>query len=147
MTPPDVERLRSLLGEIGDARTKMRDLARLDETSFLEDFRNYSSAKYLFVVAIEAAIDVCNHIVASVGSRAPDDYADCFTALAELEVISESLAERLRPMARFRNLLVHLYWDVDDRQVYRILQEDAADLDEFRERIARWVSEEGMLDG
>jgi uncharacterized protein YutE (UPF0331/DUF86 family) len=37
------------------------------------DFRNTESAKYLFIVAIATAIDLCNHIVAQQGGRAPLD--------------------------------------------------------------------------
>ncbi len=34
-------------------------------------------------------------------------------------------------MARFRNRLVHLYWEVDDQQVYHILTHDLDDFDAF----------------
>lgn len=39
----------------------------------------------------------------------------------------------LRQMVSFRNRVVHLYWDVDDEIVYRILQEN---LDDFETYIA-----------
>ena len=34
-------------------------------------------------------------------------------------------------MARFRNLLVHGYGEVDDERMLRMLREDLADLDEY----------------
>ncbi len=34
-------------------------------------------------------------------------------------------------MARFRNMLVHVYWAVDYERVYAILQEDLDDLRAF----------------
>jgi uncharacterized protein YutE (UPF0331/DUF86 family) len=34
-------------------------------------------------------------------------------------------------MARFRNVLVHLYADVDEERVLRILRESLTDLDQF----------------
>jgi uncharacterized protein YutE (UPF0331/DUF86 family) len=50
------------------------------------------------------------------------------------------LAERLMAMARFRNVLVHMYAEVDDARVLRVLRESTGDLDEFvrilRERFA-----------
>jgi len=67
-------------------------------------------------VVTEAAIDLCNHIVARQGGRAPQDYADCFAVLADLKVIKPDLAKRLKQMAHFRNLLVHLYWRVDNQR-------------------------------
>jgi uncharacterized protein YutE (UPF0331/DUF86 family) len=136
----DLIRIRDLLGNIAEAQNRLRQLGQLSESEFLEDFRNTESAKYLLIVAAEAAIDLCNHIVARRGGQAPQDYADCFTILSELEVITSDLATRLQRMARFRNLIVHLYWQVDNRRVYEIIQSDLGDLDVFRQQISTWLN-------
>ena len=117
----------------------MRQLGQLAETEFLADYRNTESAKYLLIVATEAAIDLCNHIVARQGGRAPQDYADCFAILTDLKVIKPDLAKRLRQMARFRNLPVHLYWKVDNQRVYQSIQSNLGDLDTFRQQVSAWV--------
>lgn len=139
-TPLDRARLRQFLGIIGDSLRKLRELGTLPKTDFLNDFRNTESAKYLLVKAIEVAIDICNHIVATQGGRAPTDYADCFAVLQELGVVSSGLAARLQKMARFRNLVVHLYWQVDDTKVYDIIQSDLDDLKEFQEAVAAFIA-------
>jgi uncharacterized protein YutE (UPF0331/DUF86 family) len=140
MKQVDLLRIRDLLGNIANAQRRLRELGRLPEAEFLADFRNTESAKYLLIVATEAAIDVCNHIVARQGGRAPQDYADCFTILADLQVIEPNLTARLRQMARFRNLVVHLYWKVDDRRVYEIIAKNLDDLDTFRQQVLDWAS-------
>lgn len=140
MTDVDPIRVRDLLGNLADARRRLDQLQNVSEDEFLGDFRNSESAKYLLIVASEAAIDVCNHVVARHGAVAPDSYAECFTRLAELGVITSELAGRLRNMARFRNMLVHLYWEVDDRRVYQILQNNLGDLDEFRRQVLAWIT-------
>ena len=140
MKQVDLLRIRDLLGNIADAQRRLRELGRLPEAEFLADFRNTESAKYLLIVATEAAIDVCNHIVARQGGRAPQDYADCFSILADMEVIEPNLTARLRQMARFRNLVVHLYWKVDDRRVYEIIAKNLDDLDTFRQQVLDWAS-------
>lgn len=137
----DRERVQALLARIGEAQAKAARLGELPETEFLSDYRNTESAKYLLIVAVEAAIDVCQHLVARGGGRLPTDYADCFTSLGEMGVLPADLVGRLRRMARFRNLLVHLYWKVDDREVYRILRENLSDLTEFREAMAQWLKQ------
>jgi uncharacterized protein YutE (UPF0331/DUF86 family) len=38
-------------------------------------------------------------------------------------------------MARFRNVLVHVYWQVDESQVYAVLQSNLDDLREFTQSI------------
>ena len=136
----NVDRLRLRLGAIADALRRLRELGALGEETFLADFRNTESAKYMLIVAIEAAIDICNHIAARVGGRSPQDYADCFEVLSELGVLKPALVERLKRMARFRNLVVHLYWQVDNRLVYRVICEDLEDLETFGQEILDWLA-------
>jgi uncharacterized protein YutE (UPF0331/DUF86 family) len=45
----------------------------------------------------------------------------------------------LRQMVSFRNRVVHLYWDVDDATVYRILREKLVDFDEYVRYILDFV--------
>jgi uncharacterized protein YutE (UPF0331/DUF86 family) len=137
MRDVDAIRVRDLLGRIADALRRLRELGQLPEDVFLADFRNTESAKYLLIVATEAAIDICNHVVARRSGRAPEDYADCFAVLMDLSVISTDLAERLQRMARFRNLLVHVYWRVDNRRVYEVIRDNLGDLDTFRGEVLR----------
>lgn len=135
----DVARVRDLLGRISEAVWQLRALGEATEADFLGDYRNPASAKYLLIVASEAAIDVCSHLLARGSGRAPDSYADCFTRLADLGAVDGDLAARLGRMARFRNLLVHVYWQVDDRRVYQIIHENLGDLDVYCAQVARWV--------
>ncbi|MCS6906489.1 MAG: DUF86 domain-containing protein [Anaerolineales bacterium] len=139
MGKANLDRVRHLLGSIAEAEQRLRQLGQMPEAEFLSDFRNTESAKYLFVVAIEAAIDVCNHLVAKQGGRSPRDYADCFQVLAEMGILRHDFAERLAQMARFRNLLVHLYWQVDNRRVYQVIRDDLLDLEAFRQAILGWL--------
>ncbi|PJF47666.1 MAG: DUF86 domain-containing protein [Chloroflexi bacterium] len=127
----DPIRVRELVGAITDAIHRLRELGAMPEAEFLADFRNTESAKYLFIVATEAAIDLCNHIVSRQGGRAPESYADCFTALADLGLIDDDLSLRLRRMARFRNLLVHLYWRVDNSRVYEAIHTSLSDIEGY----------------
>lgn len=139
MTQADPIRIRNLLGHIAESQRRLRELGSLPKEAFVGDYRNTESAKYLFVVATEAAIDICNHIVAREGGRAPDAYADCFAVLVDLGVLGRDLGESLQAMARFRNLLVHLYGQVDDGRVYDIIHENLGDLDAFRSAILEWL--------
>jgi len=141
MSPINLERVRQRLGSIAEAESRLAQLGALAEVEFLADFRNTESAKYLLVTAVEAAIDLCNHLVAKQGGRSPQDYADCFQVLAELGVIGGDFAQRLSQMARFRNLLVHLYWQVDNQRVYQIIQNNLSDLKSFRQAILEYLHE------
>ncbi len=88
-------------------------------------------------MAIEAALALCYHISAKRLNRVPDEYAECFGLLGNAGVIPISLGERLQQMARFRNLLVHMYWKLDYGQVYDIVRGNLNDLRVFAAGIAR----------
>ncbi|MBF7083464.1 DUF86 domain-containing protein [Desulfallas sp. Bu1-1] len=46
------------------------------------------------------------------------------------------MAERLIQMAKFRNLLIHRYGDMDDRKVYNIICNNLGDLELYLAEIA-----------
>ena len=122
------DRIARMISSIKVAVRHLADLGRLEEREFLNDIHKIASAKYNLIVAIEAAIDVANHIISQNGFRAPRDYADAFTVLWENGVVDKDFVKQLKNMAKFRNRLVHIYWEVDDKQVFKIVQ---AELDDF----------------
>jgi len=132
----DETRLRSLLDVIGDELRHLHRLGELDATVLLADVDLLAATKYRFIVAIEAAIDSCRHIVASEGLRVPVDFADAFAVVGNAGFLPADLVPALQDMARFRNLLVHGYANVDDRRVVEILHSRLKDLEEFRRAIA-----------
>lgn len=139
MREVNLERLRALAGQLRSAVRELGDYRALSTDGFVADRRSVNSAKYLLVVATEAALDICNHLAARRGGRSPEDYADCIAILAEIGVIGEELRRRLVRMARFRNLLVHLYWRVDDREVHRVIREDLGDLDDYLAAVGAYL--------
>ena len=130
-------RVRALL-EIIEAQTRLlKGLAAMSAEDLLADPYRIAAAKYLFLVAIEASIDASRHIATSAGLRAATDFADSFVVLGEAGRIEADLVERLKDMARFRNLLVHGYAVVDDARVVEILKTQLHDLDEFRQSLTQ----------
>jgi uncharacterized protein YutE (UPF0331/DUF86 family) len=102
-----------------------------DDRWCFETTSKQSSAKHNFIVAIEAAIDLANHLMSKRALRAPEDYADVFKVLADASVIDKGFSIELGKMARFRNRLVHLYWDVDIEEVWKIIQTRLNDFEEY----------------
>jgi uncharacterized protein YutE (UPF0331/DUF86 family) len=129
--------MNKLLSEFRKALGRLHELKQLPKSDFLQTVDKIDSAKYNLILVIEAAIDICNHLVSQNAFRAPDDYADCFEVLAEKKIIPGELLPRLQNMVRFRNRLVHIYWDVDDERTYDILQNNLADVEEYLETIVQ----------
>lgn len=133
----DLLRVKALLDRVAAEAAGLRRLSGASLEELQPDLIN--AVKYRFIVAIEAAIDVSRHVAASRGLRMPTDYADSFVVLGEAELLEPPLVAQLQNMARFRNLLVHGYAEVDDTMVVSILNTRLGDLDEFRRQIARTV--------
>jgi len=129
------ERLEEKFRRLGEFLAVLRELRSVPAEALPGDLVRMGSVKYYLQVSIESCIDVAQHVIASEGFRPPKDYADTFTVLAERGILEQEFAERLRRMAKFRNRLVHLYGEVDDQHVVRVLAEDLGDFDLFRERI------------
>jgi len=116
---------------------KLSELKTINKNEFISDFRNSNSAKYLLQVSIECCLDIANHIIASEKYRSPDDYADSFRVLNEQKIVPDSLIEKLVEMAKFRNRIVHVYWEVDEDLIYDIIQNYLNDFELFIQSILK----------
>jgi uncharacterized protein YutE (UPF0331/DUF86 family) len=133
----DKPKLDQMLSNLRRFLAVLRGLAALSPEAFLADPHKVGNAKYHLVVAIECCIDVANHIIASENYRFPRDNADSFAVLVEQGLLPAGSRDSLRAMARFRNRLVHLYWDVDDARVHEYLRDGLGDIEQFGNAIAR----------
>lgn len=60
--------------------------------------------------------------------------------LAQNKVFDRSFANELKKMVRFRNRIVHIYWEVDLKAVYKILQERIGDFEQFEKAVLDFVA-------
>ena len=86
---------------------------------------------HAMLVSIQSSIDIATEIIAKKGFRRPTSYRDTFGILAEAGILSQDLSRTLSDLASFRNVLVHIYWDLDLVQVYSILERDLPQLQKF----------------
>jgi len=136
----DPERVERLISSMRESVRLLHELKDLPETKFIKDIHLQSSAKYNFIVAIEAAIDIANHLISKGGFRAPEDYADTFRVLSDVNIFDEKFTEELEKMARFRNRLVHIYWDIDIKEIWKILQTRLVDFEKYLSQIGAYIS-------
>lgn len=133
----DAARLRELLDRLRTIEGELERLRDLGREQVRDDVDRLNSLKYLFVHAAEVAIDAGQHVIASEGLAAPTTFAGVFAQLDDAGYLASDLAGRLAAMARFRNLLVHGYADVDDDRVVEILHGEALDdLSRFRHELS-----------
>ena len=135
----DQEKMVKLVSELRKSVARLTDIAKLPQDEFLNDPDKIGSTKYHFIVAIESSIDMCNHIISRNGYRIPEDYGDTFRVMGEVGALDTDFSDDLRNMAKFRNRLVHLYWEVDDQQLYEILQNRLVDFKKFLDSLASFL--------
>lgn len=132
----DQDVVRGRCGEIEQALDRLTRIRAGGRDAFLADPDARDIACYRLLLAIEAALALCYHVSARRLKQVPDDYAGCFAGLAAGGLIPTDLSARLQQMARFRNLLVHVYWHIDYGRVFDVLETDLDDLRTFSATIA-----------
>jgi uncharacterized protein YutE (UPF0331/DUF86 family) len=65
--------------------------------------------------------------------------------MSEVGALDSAFSEELKKMAKFRNRLVHLYWQVDDKQVYDILQNRLSDFKRFLDSMASFLGWQDLV--
>jgi uncharacterized protein YutE (UPF0331/DUF86 family) len=129
--------VRARCAEIADSLSRLERFRAIPKDQFLADQDMLDLACYRLLVAIEASLALCYHVSAKRLQKVPEEYAECFQKLRDAGVIPFDLSERLQKMARFRNLLVHVYWKINYEQVYDVIQGHLGDLRDFAAAIAR----------
>jgi len=133
------DKIRKITSEVHSALERLEDLQRLAEPEFISDPHKIGSAKYHLIVVIEGAIDLCHHIIAKNGFRTPEDYADTFRVMQERGAFDVEFTNSLMQMARFRNRLVHIYWDIDDSELHTIIQTRLQDIRLFLKKYGAFI--------
>lgn len=135
----DRHKFDMLLGLLSEYVAHLRRLAALQPVALADDPDKLASAKYHFVVAIECCLDLATHTISSERYRTPTDSADAFRVLVERGVCPIEMEESLRAMARFRNRLVHVYWEVDDDFIARYLHQHLDDFDSYAQAMRKLI--------
>ena len=126
----------------------LRKLSELDEYyQQIKEYENISVGEYsgdwkvqriierTLQMMIETCIDITGHIIADRGYRIPKSYADTFKVLHENKILGNRLFPVLEKMAKFRNIVVHHYDQVDVQIVVEILKNNLNDFEDFKNTI------------
>ena len=126
-------------------------LLKVKETSqenFLADPMLQAGTERFLHLAIESCLNIGNRILSlsqfEKPIRTPETYADIFKELAAVGVIDSAFSDRLVKMAKFRNRLVHLYWDLDKETIYSVVHDNLSDLKLFERKILDYLSKEDV---
>ena len=83
--------------------------------------------------AVEALLDLANHLISPNGWELPRDGRHAFSILAEKGLLPASDVELARAMVGFRNIAVHDYAALDPEVVRGIVRDRLGDLERLAE--------------
>jgi len=136
----DLPKIKQKIGFMQNNLDKLNKLQILPKNEFIEDFRNVDSAKYLLQVTIEAMMDISSHIIARMRLGKPQTNKEIFEILAKENIIEVKYIDTYFAMAKFRNRIVHMYYDVSDEMIYEINQNNLVDFEVFIKNIVNNIN-------
>lgn len=108
-----------------------------------EDFMNSRviqlAIERLIQLIAEVALDVNRHIFKSLKLKQPDENADTFIKLSQLNIIDSNLAKKLKESGKMRNLLVHLYEKIEPQIVHSAIKETLTDYPLYQRQILNYL--------
>lgn len=133
------ELLLSKLLHLEERVTTLRQLRTRTARELLANSERQWAVLYGLQIAIQIVLDIGNHILASEGGNAVDDYASLAERLGLSGILPVELATKIRGMAGLRNLLVHEYVRIDLEKIQRILDHDLVDFATFAGCIRKYL--------
>lgn len=126
------------LDELNERLQRLEPLKAKPLTEFRQDPYLCDVVERNLEIAAQRCIDIGDRIISLEGALKPRDYYESILRLGELDVLPMDFAERLAPLAGFRNILVPEYLTVDWDEVYRNLQQLDAPR-QFAQLIRAWL--------
>ena len=136
VNPLKVDRLT---GHLREYINHLRNLGDLGQAAVLSDPYKVGATRYYLQVAIEACIDIGNHVIASDRLGAPTSHRETFQILNQVGILPNDFTRTLQQMASMRNRLVHLYSEIDDDIVFAAILNAPADCEKFVQLILDYM--------
>ena len=126
------ERIKEHLKYLNKYYLLLLEAREIPREEFMKSTFHRAGTERFLQLGIESCLNIGNRLIAlyqfSKPVATPETYADIFHEMYRLGVVEDDFKNRLIKMAKFRNRLVHLYWEIDPETVYQLLQDN---LDDF----------------
>ncbi|GBE16839.1 hypothetical protein BMS3Abin15_00663 [bacterium BMS3Abin15] len=120
----------------------LRILQKMKKHSF-DEFTTkpeiYGSGERFLQLAIEATLDIGNHLIADLNLGEVNWYRDIPILMEKSGYVDSQLKEQWIRMIGFRNTLVHDYLEIDRKIVYTILQNNLDDIVKLKKIFAQFL--------
>lgn len=117
----------------------LRDLRRLAKTErelFLQDRGLQAEGERWLHLASECVLDLAYQLIADRGWPTPATKREVFEVLHREGVLSAEQAKQMAGWAGLRNVLVHVYLDIDHQRLYEVLTQELGSLEAYARALA-----------
>ena len=137
------ERIKEHLKHLNKYYLLLFDIRQRNYADFEKDAILRGGSERFLQLAIESCLNIGNRLISleqfNKPTDTPETYADIFIQLKNFGVIDGPFCDRLVKMAKFRNRLVHLYWEVDKKRVYEIIRNNLDDFKLFEKSVVKFL--------
>lgn len=119
-----------LLRKLTYIRQLLVDLTPYRDATFSEVQAEHYKIERLFELLVVAATDILFHKLAEADKHA-ESYRDAFRLAAEVGLLPQNLAKQLQATASMRNLLVHMYEQIDYAILHESIKPALHDFEQF----------------
>ena len=137
----DRERILAKVDELSGYLGELQQVIPKSFAEYRAKLAERRACERILQLSIECMTDICGLFVSGLRLGLPAQEDDLFEKLGRAKVLSPNLAEMLKTMKGFRNILVHEYGGIDDVIVYKVATTRVGDLEAFKVAILRAVEE------
>jgi uncharacterized protein YutE (UPF0331/DUF86 family) len=109
--------------------------AELKEEEFLRDEIMQLAIERSLQIATQSVIDISTHLIAHHHWGTPETYKDSIEIIINHGVIDKKLGSNLVELVKLRNVIVHVYMDINPKIIYESTERAIKDLNTFVEAI------------
>ncbi len=128
------------ISELDMYQMQIEEFALTTLQEYTSDWKVQRIIERTLQMMIETCADIAHHIISDKAMRSPMSYADTFKVLHENHIIDAELFPAMDNMAKFRNIVVHRYENVDAEIILIILKKHLGDFVLFRNSILKYLS-------
>ena len=126
-----------VMGKVSNARKRIETVKSLyrDDAPQVEEWIRLDVTVLNLQRAVEACLDLANHLIAANGWELPRSGSHSISVLVNSKVVPPADLDVLTAMVGFRNIAVHNYTDIDPAVVHGIVSDHLDDIVRFTEHV------------
>jgi len=129
--PVDKDLMQRHLKQLRESLAILQSLGQNKREEFTSDYRIFGLAERYLQLAIEACLQACSILIASLGLRRPEGYHELLSIVASQQIIPQAMAYRLEILTNLRDALVHDPSTLNRDLLYDYIQHRLGDLEAF----------------